>query len=72
MTFLDMLFFMKNDIFLELHHTTTLRLKAISIKSSLSSFLKASSEYEVISENSCSESKSCYLKQIIHLHMNLA
>ena len=25
MTFLDMLLFMKNHIFLELHHTTTLR-----------------------------------------------
>ena len=42
------------------------------ISSSLPSFLKASSEYVVIFENSRSESKGCYLKQIIHLHMNLA
>ena len=40
------------------------------IKSSLLSFLKASSEYEVVLKNSCSESRGCYLKQIIYLHMN--
>ena len=38
------------------------RLKAIPIKSSLLSFLKASSEYNDILENSCSESKAFYLK----------
>ena len=34
MTFVDMLLFMKNDIFLELDHTTTFRCESFSEKTS--------------------------------------
>ena len=43
MTFLDMLLFTKNDIFLELHHTTTLSNNALDIKMNIVKYFRRSS-----------------------------